>query len=397
MQKGYCFQLVGSSGLDQPSAYDMSRYKVIIKTLVTITVIVLLTRLLSVAPYLKSSLNFGNAKERYSQRPLVCNAAAANRTREDQENILAIFTGRWKFLRIYLPYVYRELRVNGGVLDKVVFMMVDYDNLTYNHLLNFTKIANGHLNRKVFEFNFLGHSFYSTPPGKAGFREAYYDMFNDLMRGPYNRYFKSDDDIVYVHPGTFRKMIEGKNSCECFMHFANTVTNWRCNVKHQQMGLFDSEEVNPRRLRFEFNPLANCGWWSSECAELTLRAFLHYYSKKQLDRYTFAGHEMLFDRRRFTINLHLLDLDLVNVQALQEVGPIGIDDELWWTEVYAPVFTQPNCIVGESLIVHFSYSLTCGTMIELGLLNEFESIVRKEIGQLMHKKLWDALEFGDRL
>ena len=49
-------------------------------------------------------------------------------------------------------------------------------------------------------------------------------MFNDLMSHPYNRYFKSDDDIVYIHPGTFRKMIEGKNSCECFMHFANTVT-----------------------------------------------------------------------------------------------------------------------------------------------------------------------------
>jgi len=34
-------------------------------------------------------------------------------------NILAIYTGRWKFIRVQLPHVYRELRGNGGVLDEV--------------------------------------------------------------------------------------------------------------------------------------------------------------------------------------------------------------------------------------------------------------------------------------
>ena len=369
---------------------DMSRRQAIIKTSVTITVTLLLIILL-VHLYFKNCI--GNTSGRYSQHPSICTTTIVNNTSEDQENVLAIFTGRWKFLRIYLPYIYRELRMNGGVLDKVVFMMVNYDKHTYNQLLNFSTIANSHLKRTVFELNFLGHPLYNAPPDKTGYREAYYNMFNDLTRHPYNRYFKSDDDIVYIHPGTFRKMIEGKNSCECFMHFANTVTNWRCNVKHQEMGLFDNEVVNPKRLRFESDPLANCGWRSPECAELTLRAFLHYYNKKQLNRYTFNGHEMLINRRRFTINLHILDMDLVNVEALQEVGPMGIDDELWWTEVYSPVFKQPNCIVGESLIVHFSYSPTCERMIELGLLSEFESIVRKEIGQQMDRKLWNALEF----
>ena len=370
----------------------MLRRQVITKISVTTTVILLL--LLLLALYLKSCFsNADSLNERYTQHPLVCTAATANKTREDQVNVLAIFTGRWRFLRIYLPYIYRELRVNSGVLDKVVFMMVKYDKLTYNHLLNFTKVANSHLKSKVFEFNFLDHRLNNAPPGTTGYRAAYYDIFDDLMKHPYNRYFKSDDDIVYVHLDTFRKIIEGKNSCECFMHFANTVTNWRCNVKHQEMGLFDNKAINPKKLRFEFDPLANCGWRSPECAELTLRAFLHYYNKKQLDRYTFGGHELLVKRGRFTINLHMLDMDLVNVKALQEVGPIGIDDELWWTEVYAPRFEQPNCIVGESLIVHFSYKPTYGRMIELGLLTEFEGIVRKEIGQLMYKRLWDALEF----
>ena len=100
---------------------------------------------------------------------------------------------------------------------------------------------------------------------------------------------------------------------------------------------------------------------------------------------------MLIRRKRFTINLHMLDMDL---EALQEVGPIGVDDEGWWTEEYAPMFEQPNCIVGESLVVHFAYSPTCEKMIELGLLSKFEKIVEKEVGKQVDKKLWDALEFN---
>ena len=108
----------------------------------------------------------------------------------------------------------------------------------------------------------------------------------------------------------------------------------------------------------------------------------------------FSGCELLVKRKRFTINLHVLDKDLINIEALQEVGPISIDDESWWTETYAPKFEQSNCIVGESLVVHFAYSSTCERMIELGLLREFENIVRKEVGKQMDKKLWDALEFN---
>ena len=35
-----------------------------------------------------------------------------------------IFTGRWMFLRVLLSYLYRELRQNGGVVDRVLFAML---------------------------------------------------------------------------------------------------------------------------------------------------------------------------------------------------------------------------------------------------------------------------------
>ena len=45
-------------------------------------------------------------------------------------------------------------------------------------------------------------------------------------------------------------------------------------------------------------------------------------------------------------------------------------------------------------MVHFAYLSTRERMIELGLLREFENIVRKEVGKQMDKKFWDALEFN---
>ena len=62
----------------------------------------------------------------------------------------------------------------------------------------------------------------------------------------------------------------------------------------------------------------------------------------------------------------MLDMDLINVEALQEVRSIGIDDEGWWMEIYAPKFEQPTCTVtvGESLVVQFAYSLTYEKVIE---------------------------------
>ena len=96
--------------------------------------------------------------------------------REDEGNILIIFSGRWNTLRVYLPYVYRDLRVNGGVLDKVIFMMVKYDNLTYDHLVNFTKVANSHLKSKVFELNFLSYPPYNAPPITTDFCAAYHHV-----------------------------------------------------------------------------------------------------------------------------------------------------------------------------------------------------------------------------
>ena len=82
------------------------------------------------------------------------------------------------------------------------------------------------------------------------------------------------------------------------MHFANIVTNWRCNIKHQELDVPDNKKKlnkpQENKLKFEFSSTAYCGLFTPECAEITLRSFMHYYNEKLSDKYMFSGHELLY-------------------------------------------------------------------------------------------------------
>ena len=68
---------------------------------------------------------------------------------------VCVFTGRWMYLRILLPYLYRELRQNGGVVDRVLFAMIGYNKETQVKLQKFSTAANSILQDEVFQFVYL--------------------------------------------------------------------------------------------------------------------------------------------------------------------------------------------------------------------------------------------------
>ena len=308
-----------------------------------------------------------------------------------------VFTGRWMYLRILLPYLYRELRQNGGVVDRVIFAMIGYTEEAQSKLQNFVTAANSILKDEAFQFLYLKED--PSPPHVPGaldlypfYCKFYYVVLQRLLRNPSDVYFKVDDDIVYLHPNVFGSMIKNKNTSECFLHYGNAVSNWRGNWLHQKIGVYDNE-VNPKGLKFDFAPDAPCGWKSPECAEMALRTFIHHYHKKQLDRYLFRGRDLTTKGQRFSINLFLLDVDIVDFERMMETGPIK-DDEVWWSISYSSKAPQTNCIVGEALLVHFSYAITVKQMLDLGLLKDFENIVRIEVGQTLPETLWKATDFS---
>ena len=308
-------------------------------------------------------------------------------------SIAFVYTGRWKFLRIQLPYIFRELRKNGGVLDEVWFMMLNYDEETHHKLLRFVEVANTALKTNVFYLHFMGFPPGKLPPHKMAYRLPYREVLSDMANHPHYSYFKLDDDIVYIHPRAFTVMLREKNVSQCSIHLFNIAgSNWRCSWLHQKNHVYD--DTNPENLKFGYSPSADCGWGKPECAELTLNTFLHHQRNNQLDKFLFEGLELISNRKRFSINALLFDMDLINIPIMMEVGPISKDDEEWWTVTYASKLINPTCIVGEALVVHFAYRTVATKMLELHLLEQFEMIVMNAKNSFkMHNEVWKTLGY----
>ena len=302
-------------------------------------------------------------------------------------NILAIYTGRWEYMRILLPHVYRELWINGGILDEVWFMIVKADNSTITRLKKFVQVVNKIQKKQIFSIH------EKKTKTDASYTYAYYKFFSHLNNFPNDKFFKFDDDIVYVRPRAFNYLVEAKDSSRCFMHFFNIAgSNWRCSWIHQRNGVYN--DTNPKNLKFDFSPWAACGLKGPDCGELSLKTFLHHYKKHQLKQYYFKDMELTPDRSRFSINAYLLDKDLIDIKTMLEVGKIYPDDEKWWTVAYSAKVQHPNCIVGEALVVHFAYGLLEKKMLSLGLLKMFSKIIEETKNSFnVEESIWKLLDF----
>eukprot|EP00731_Ephydatia_muelleri_P004810 Em0002g986a len=124
------------------------------------------------------------------------------------KNYVFVFTGRWRYLRVQFPYLFANLRVNGGVIDYIHYVMINYDPFTQGKLESLASmVRNLTENDETLVINYLSYPRGHPPsnPKKGAYATAYmyHDNINGIIRHPCNRYFKVDDDVVYIHPGTF--------------------------------------------------------------------------------------------------------------------------------------------------------------------------------------------------
>ena len=333
-------------------------------------------------------------KKKPAPRPI-----ARDSGRDGYTNIVFVYAGRWPYLRIQLPYLYRDLRENGGVIDKVQFMMLRYNTESLERLGNFSELANSILNRQVFSVHHPAWIPYTLKQKNkkkkgdgGGYMKALYEVCKQLIEYPLTRYFKLDDDVVYIHPKAFENMIETKRSDCGFNYFNIAGCNWRCSWIHQKYGIFD-EEINPKNLTFQFDPFAKCGWKSLECANLTLQTFLHYYHHSQLEKYFQFDVEYLTDRTRFSINAFLLDnsSNPVRMKEVIEKKQLSGSDEVMLAKYFEHT-SNPPCVVGKALVLHFGYRTVNEDLLKMGLLETFYDLSRNVKDTYMPSELRDFLD-----
>jgi hypothetical protein len=73
----------------------------------------------------------------------------------------------------------------------------------------------------------------------------------------------------------------------------------------------------------------------------------------------------------------MINNETINFKAFIRSFPINSDDEDWWTVKYVKEMA-PHCVIGNALVVHFSYSTTSEALMKLNLIDEFERIAYKE-------------------
>lgn len=303
-------------------------------------------------------------------------------------NTVCIFTGRWHFLRVLLPHIFRELRANGGPIDRVWFMAMGCTDKDLKRLKEFATAANEILQEDVFVFHI-----YTTDKvkGKHGrpFAFAYCEMHANLLEYPNNHYFKIDDDVVYIHPGSFDRAIENKAKFPtCLVSLFNTAGgNWMCNRIMQDNGAFKGVD-NPDNI--DFHHVGGEGGTVS--TKFALEAFLHYQKANQVEKLFISSRS---DKSRFTMNAAMFDAGTFDPDLLQKVDVMKYTkDEPWLTNYYPKIGNRSNCIVGDALVVHFSHAPPSNGLVKLGMLKKFEDVVismKKDIK--MDEELWRLLDY----
>ncbi len=100
-----------------------------------------------------------------------------------------IFYGRKAQATILLRYLEKNLKVNGGILEKIVFNVKTNNKKDLEYLDSISKQNKSYFEKRVIPFN---HDF-----------KGVYDYLpdDDLI-------FKIDDDIFFIAPNTFENMLK---------------------------------------------------------------------------------------------------------------------------------------------------------------------------------------------
>ena len=128
-----------------------------------------------------------------------------------------VFFGRKAQMSILMRYLIKNLKTNGGVLDKIVFAVKTNKKEDLNYLDSIMNQNKTYFQRVTFQ-------------NTKRFREIYITLQdNDMV-------FKMDDDIVFIADHTFERMIEEYFTKNRLFLSANVVNHPLLSHVHARMG-----------------------------------------------------------------------------------------------------------------------------------------------------------------
>jgi hypothetical protein len=181
-------------------------------------------------------------------------------------------------------------------------------------------------------------------------------------------YFKLDDDIIWMEPGIFDKMVRFRiDNPDYFIVSPLVINNAICTYIMQNAGTIKLDKYYPARA--DEKTLWKNGQFSAQLHEWFLTTQLH-------DR----QYENLYCGK------HLVAMNRLSINSIlwfgHEMGKFrGIihgDDEEFLSVIKPTELGSVNCINGDALVVHFAFYTQRKLLDKLDILNRYGTFLHKE-------------------
>ncbi len=214
-----------------------------------------------------------------------------------------VFYGRKRSASILIRYLDRNLKKNGGILDKIIFAVKTNNQEDLEYLKRFLEQNGEYYSRVDFSSD-------------SNYKVLYTVLHDDDL------VFKIDDDIVFISNGTFENMIEEYLTGTHFILSANVVNHPILSDVHVKFrailpfyetknGVWEkakniTEIDDTEAMRFNYG--SDSKWWANpKCAAIAHESFLYHAKNNNLDVYKFKLWDFnAVDYSRWSINFILI-------------------------------------------------------------------------------------------
>jgi len=282
-----------------------------------------------------------------------------------------VYYGRRTYVDILNPYLERDLRANGGILDGVIFAMVKYTLADMNYLMM--------LQRR-------NPQSYIIPWHMEG---GAWDVIWRLADEPGAYYIKIDDDVTYIAPGAIAEMVREKRRGRFLFVAANIVNHGILSAVHQETAAiphlvkpaipdgrstmeqklgpwhYRADVMNDPNYRIEHSIYNDCVWRRWDCAALVHEALLWRLENDSLCAFDFGmfdfhahGYENHFDGISRTIdwNDNFFAFKKEDFDDIDWEG-VAKDDEAEMSTMHPKRRREHAAALGRAVIAHWSFSV----------------------------------------
>jgi hypothetical protein len=279
-------------------------------------------------------------------------------------NIIAlVFYGRESSVSILLKYLEKNLKSNGGILDKIIFAVKTDKIEDIKYLDKYLK------NKRNSEYERF----------KIGVKQKYSEAYKNLHDN--DLIFKIDDDVVFISNGTFERMVEEYLKNDLLILSANVVNHPILAYVHSKLGaILPFTELNNYTLAKSDNltiikdiiseKRKNSYMKNLQFVRIIHESFFDHFKNDNLKVYDFG----LWDFHSSEYTRWSINFILFKGNYVKNVNSIAMSDEHVISIEIPKLHNKHAYALGSALVSHFSYMKQYDYLSKTDILNKYKII-----------------------